>query len=451
MKDTIVAISTTVGLGAISIVRMSGGDAIKIADSIFEGKDLSKVNSHTINHGFIVHENEKIDEVLVSVMKAPRTYTKEDIVEINCHGGIATTKKILEILLLKGCRLADAGEFTKRAFLNGRIDLLKAEAVSDIINAETDQARNISIKQIDGSSSKMIRDIRADLLALIANIEVNIDYPEYEDIEEITLKHLEKTLVRIEEKLIKIIQESERSKIFSSGVKTVIIGRPNVGKSSILNRMLNEDRAIVTEIAGTTRDLVAGKVNIDGVVLDLIDTAGIRKTDNIVEKIGVEKTLELTKQADLIIFVLNNNEEISKEDLEIMDGLKDKKVITVINKSDLERKIDVSKIKTDNIIEINTIDSLKIVDLKNKINEVLNLAEINQNDYALLSNTRQITLAKTALSILEEVKIAVQEEHHVDMIEIDIKRIWEELGKILGESYEEELLDQLFSQFCLGK
>ena len=249
----------------------------------------------------------------------------------------------------------------------------------------------------------------------------------------------------------KIIQESERSKIFSSGVKTVIIGRPNVGKSSILNRMLNEDRAIVTEIAGTTRDLVAGKVNIDGVVLDLIDTAGIRKTDNIVEKIGVEKTLELTKQADLIIFVLNNNEEISKEDLEIMDGLKDKKVITVINKSDLERKIDVSKIKTDNIIEINTIDSLKIVDLKNKINEVLNLAEINQNDYALLSNTRQITLAKTALSILEEVKIAVQEEHHVDMIEIDIKRIWEELGKILGESYEEELLDQLFSQFCLGK
>lgn len=451
MKDTIVAISTTVGLGAISIVRMSGGDAIKIADSIFEGKDLSKVNSHTINHGFIVHENEKIDEVLVSVMKAPRTYTKEDIVEINCHGGIATTKKILEILLLKGCRLADAGEFTKRAFLNGRIDLLKAEAVSDIINAETDQARNISIKQIDGSSSKMIRNIRTDLLALIANIEVNIDYPEYEDIEEITLKHLEKTLVRIEEKLIKIIQESERSKIFSSGVKTVIIGRPNVGKSSILNRMLNEDRAIVTEIAGTTRDLVAGKVNIDGVVLDLIDTAGIRKTDNIVEKIGVEKTLELTKQADLIIFVLNNNEEISKEDLEIMDGLKDKKVITVINKSDLERKIDVSKIKTDNIIEINTIDSLKIVDLKNKINEVLNLAEINQNDYALLSNTRQITLAKTALSILEEVKIAVQEEHHVDMIEIDIKRIWEELGKILGESYEEELLDQLFSQFCLGK
>lgn len=451
MKDTIVAISTTVGLGAISIVRLSGVEAIEIANSIFEGKDLTKVNSHTINHGFIVYENEKIDEVLVSVMKAPRTYTTEDIVEINCHGGIATTKKILEILLLKGCRLAEAGEFTKRAFLNGRIDLIKAEAVADIINAETDQARNISIRQIDGTSSKMIRDIRAELLSLIANIEVNIDYPEYDDVEEVTLKHLESSIKSIEKQLKKIIEESERSKIFTNGVKTVILGRPNVGKSSILNRMLNEDRAIVTEIAGTTRDTVVGKVNIDGVVLDLIDTAGIRKTDNIVEKIGVEKTIELSKQADLIIFVLNNNEEITKEDLEIMDGLKDKTVITVINKSDLERKIDTSKISTANIIEINTIDSLKIIDLKNKINEVLNLGEIGQNDQALLSNTRQISLAKTALSILGEVKIAVNEKHYVDMIEIDIKRIWEELGKILGESYEDELVDQLFSQFCLGK
>lgn len=451
MKDTIASISTTMGVGAISIVRASGLEAIDIVSKFFVGKDLKKVDSHTINHGFIVWENKKIDEVLVSVMKAPKTFTTEDVVEINCHGGVATTKKILEILLLSGCRLAEPGEFTKRAFINGRIDLVEAEATADIIAAQTDQARSISMKQLDGSSSRMIRDLRNDLLGLIANIEVNIDYPEYEDIEVVTNKKIKEAVVSIREKLSSIIKESERSLIYSSGIKTAIIGRPNVGKSSILNRLLDENKAIVTEVAGTTRDIVEGKINIDGIVLNLIDTAGIRKTDDVVEKIGVEKTLEVSEKADLIIFVLNNNESLSKEDMEIMEIIKEKTVITVINKCDLPRKIEISKIGTDNIVEIDTIDSLKIIKLKDKINEILDLNAISQNDNAILGNTRQISLAKSSLKILEDIETALENEEYVDMIEIDIKRIWEELGKILGESYEDELLDQLFSQFCLGK
>lgn len=451
MKDTIASISTTMGVGAISIVRASGLEAIDIVSKLFVGKDLKKVDSHTINHGFIVWENKKIDEVLVSVMKAPKTFTTEDVVEINCHGGVATTKKILEILLLSGCRLAEPGEFTKRAFMNGRIDLVEAEATADIIAAQTDQARSISMKQLDGSSSRMIRDLRNDLLGLIANIEVNIDYPEYEDIEVVTNKKIKEAVVSIREKLSSIIKESERSLIYSSGIKTAIIGRPNVGKSSILNRLIDENKAIVTEVAGTTRDIVEGKINIDGIVLNLIDTAGIRKTDDVVEKIGVEKTLEVSEKADLIIFVLNNNESLSKEDMEIMEIIKEKTVITVINKCDLPRKIEISKIGTDNIVEIDTIDSLKIIKLKDKINEILDLNAISQNDNAILGNTRQISLAKSSLKILEDIETALENEEYVDMIEIDIKRIWEELGKILGESYEDELLDQLFSQFCLGK
>ncbi len=451
MKDTIASISTTMGVGAISIVRASGLEAIDIVSKFFVGKDLKKVDSHTINHGFIVWENKKIDEVLVSVMKAPKTFTTEDVVEINCHGGVATTKKILEILLLSGCRLAEPGEFTKRAFMNGRIDLVEAEATADIIAAQTDQARSISMKQLDGSSSRMIRDLRNDLLGLIANIEVNIDYPEYEDIEVVTNKKIKEAVVYIREKLSSIIKESERSLIYSSGIKTAIIGRPNVGKSSILNRLIDENKAIVTEVAGTTRDIVEGKINIDGIVLNLIDTAGIRKTDDVVEKIGVEKTLEVSEKADLIIFVLNNNESLSKEDMEIMEIIKEKTVITVINKCDLPRKIEISKIGTDNIVEIDTIDSLKIIKLKDKINEILDLNAISQNDNAILGNTRQISLAKSSLKILEDIETALENEEYVDMIEIDIKRIWEELGKILGESYEDELLDQLFSQFCLGK
>ncbi len=451
MNDTIASISTTLGVGAISIVRVSGKDAIKIVNSIFKGKDLEKVESHTINYGHIVDNDEIIDEVLVSVMKSPKTFTMEDIVEVNCHGGIAITNKVLELLLLKGARLAERGEFTKRAFLNGRIDLVEAESVMDIISAKTDKARKLSMNQLEGRVSTIIRKFRQELLELLASIEVNIDYPEYEDIEVMTVDSIKKEMKNIRKKLEKIVKESENGKIIKDGIKTVIVGRPNVGKSSILNRLLDYDKAIVTDIAGTTRDIVEGEINLDGILLKLVDTAGIRKTKDVVEKIGVDRSFKELEEADLIIMVLDNSEELTDYDLELLDRIKDKKAIVVINKNDLKRKLDINKIKNTNIIEINTVDLDKIDILKDKIKEMFNLDEIDQGDYNYLSNVRQITLAKESLAILDEVEEEVKREDPVDLIEIDIKRIWTKLGEIIGENYSDELIDQLFSQFCLGK
>lgn len=451
MKDTIVAISTTLGKGAIAIIRLSGEEAIKVVNSVFRGKNLEKVSSHTINYGFIIDNEEIIDEVLVSIMRAPKTFTTEDVVEINCHGGVVNSKKIFELFLSKGIRMAEPGEFTKRAFLNGRINLLEAEAISDIIDAQNEVSRSISIKQIDGSSSKIIRSLRAKLLSLIANIEVNIDYPEYEDIEVVTISKIKKDTANIRKELEKIVKESENSNIYKYGIKTAIIGRPNVGKSSILNRLLNEEKAIVTDIEGTTRDVVEGNINIEGVNLNLIDTAGIRETKDTIEKIGVEKSLGEAEAANLILLVLNGNEKLNSYDYKLMEKFKDKEVITIINKNDLSLKIEEKKITTPNIIKLNTFDSKEILILKEKIKEMFNLGDLSENNYQILSNSRQIGLAKEALSILEEVEKGIEKNQFIDMIEIDIKRIWSKLGEILGEFSEDELIDQLFSQFCLGK
>ncbi len=451
MHDTIACISTALGIGAISIVRVSGEDSINIVNSIFKGKDLNKVESHTINYGHIIDKSEIIDEVLVSVMKAPKTFTTEDIVEINCHGGIATTNKVLELLLLKGARLATPGEFTKRAFLNGRIDLVEAESVMDVINAKTDQSRKLSINQLDGRVSKIIKDFRQELLELIANIEVNIDYPEYEDIEEITIDSIKKEMNNIETKMNKIVKESENGKLIRDGIKTVIVGRPNVGKSSILNRLLNEEKAIVTDIEGTTRDIVEGEINIDGIILKLVDTAGIRDTEDKIEKIGVERSYKEIDEADLVIMVLNNNEKLTDYDKELLNKIKDKNNIIVINKSDLDSNIDIESIESDNIIKINTIEEKEIDKLRDKIKEIFNLDNINSGDFTYLSNARQIVLAKESLEIVEEIKEALKRNDPVDLIEIDIKMIWNKLGEITGDNYDDELIDQLFSQFCLGK
>lgn len=451
MNDTIAAISTTLGVGAISIIRVSGNDAIKIVNKIFKGKNLEKVETHTINYGHIVDKDEVIDEVLVSVMKSPKTFTTEDVVEINCHGGISTTNKVLELALNNGARLAEPGEFTKRAFLNGRIDLTQAESVMDLINSKNESKRKVAIKGLNGYVSNIIRNLRQEILELLASIEVNIDYPEYEDAIVMTNDIIKPKITEIKEKLTKIINESENGKILTSGIKTIIIGKPNVGKSSILNRLLDEEKAIVTDIEGTTRDTVEGSITINGVSLNIIDTAGIRETEDIVEKIGVEKSLSLINEADLIIIVLNNNEELSEEDKKILTACKDKKVIVVINKSDLESKINLDDIKYQNIVYTNTIDLNGINSLKEKIVELFNLNELEQQDYTYLSNVRQISLAKEANSILEEVANGIKNEVPVDMIEIDIKRAWEKLGEIIGETYTEELIDQLFSQFCLGK
>ena len=451
MNDTIAAISTTLGVGAISIIRVSGNDAIKIVNKIFKGKNLEKVETHTINYGNIVDKDEIIDEVLVSVMKSPKTFTTEDVVEINCHGGISTTNKVLELVLNNGARLAEPGEFTKRAFLNGRIDLTQAESVMDLINSKNESKRKVAIKGLNGYVSNIIRNLRQEILELLASIEVNIDYPEYEDAIVMTNDIVKPKITEIKEELTKIINESENGKILTSGIKTIIIGKPNVGKSSILNRLLDEEKAIVTDIEGTTRDTVEGSITINGVSLNIIDTAGIRETEDIVEKIGVEKSLSLINEADLIVIVLNNNEELSEEDKKILTACKDKKVIVVINKSDLERKINLDDIKYENIVYTNTIDLNGINSLKEKIVELFNLNELEQQDYTYLSNVRQISLAKEAYQILEEVDNGIKNEVPVDMIEIDIKRAWEKLGEIIGETYTEELIDQLFSQFCLGK
>ena len=334
MKDTITAISTALGVGAISIIRISGDEAINIANSIFKGKDLTKVDSHTIHYGHIVDEEETIDEVLLSIMRAPKTFTCEDIIEINCHGGIATTNKILELILLKGARLAEPGEFTKRAFLNGRIDLIEAESVMDLIDAKTEQARKLSINQLDGKVSEIIKKFRKKLLELLASIEVNIDYPEYEEYEVITNENIKKEINYIKNELLKIIKESENGKIIRNGIKVAIVGRPNVGKSSILNRFLDEEKAIVTDIAGTTRDIVEGQVSLDGILFNFVDTAGIREATDIVEQIGIERSKNEINSADLVLLVLNNNEELNSEDKQLIDELP-KNSIIVINKTDL--------------------------------------------------------------------------------------------------------------------
>jgi tRNA modification GTPase len=449
MNDTITAISTALGVGAISIIRVSGKDSINIVNSIFKGKDLTKVESHTINYGYIINNKETIDEVLVSIMKAPKTFTCEDVVEINCHGGIATTNKILELILLQGARLAEPGEFTKRAFLNGRIDLVEAESVMDLIDAKTEQARKLSINQLEGKLSNIIRNFRQKLLELLASIEVNIDYPEYEEYEVITNENIKKDIKFIKEELNKIIKESENGKIIKNGIKVAIVGRPNVGKSSILNRFLNEEKAIVTDIEGTTRDIVEGQVSIDGVLFNFVDTAGIRESKDIVEQIGIERSKNEINNADLVLLVLNNNEELKEEDINLLNNLP-KNSVVVINKNDLDQKLDIEQINQEKVF-INTKEIEGIDPLKEKIKEMFNLEKLNSNDCTYLSNARQVSIAKEAFSIINDIEIGLQNQMPTDLIEIDIKRIWEKLGEILGETYSEELLDQLFTQFCLGK
>ena len=355
MNDIIVAISTALGKGAISIVRLSGNGCIELVNKCFKGKDLTKVDSHTINYGYIINNDEIIDQVLVSIMKAPKTYTREDVVEINCHGGIAATNKILETMILNGARLAEPGEFTKRAFLNGRIDLVEAEAVMDLVNSKTEKARVQAINQLDGRLTGIIRKFRQELLELLANVEVNIDYPEYEDIEVVTIENIKDRVAHMKESLTNIIKESENRKIVKEGINVAIVGRPNVGKSSILNKLLGENKAIVTDIAGTTRDIVEGSISLNGILLNFIDTAGVRETDDIIEQVGVEKSIEQIEKADLVILVLNNNDEINRDDEELIEKVRNKKYITVINKIDLDKKIDITEYNLENVIYTDTL------------------------------------------------------------------------------------------------
>lgn len=451
MNDIIVSISTTLGKGAISIIRLSGEGCVELVNKNFKGKDLTKVSSHTINYGHIVYKDEIIDEVMVSVMRAPKTYTREDVVEINAHGSIAATNKILEIMILSGARLANRGEFTERAYLNGRIDLAQAEAVMDVINSDTDASRKVAIGQLDGKLSNVIKNFRNDIVSLLANIEVNIDYPEYEDAEVITVNSIKDKISFMKCNLQNIVKMSQDRKIIKDGINVSIVGRPNVGKSSILNKMIGEDKAIVTNVAGTTRDIVEGSVILNGVRLNFIDTAGIRETNDIVEKVGVNRSFEQINKSNLVLLVLNNNEDLTSEEEKIIDIVKEKKYIVVVNKKDLDKKLNINKYNFENVVYTDTVSFDGIDSLKEKIIELFNLDEISQDDSVFFTNTRQITLALDALSIIEDVENGVNNDVPVDLIEIDLKRIWDKLGEIIGENYSDELIDKLFSDFCLGK
>lgn len=451
MEDTIAAISTALGVGAISIIRVSGKDSIPIVNKIFKGKDLTQVSSHTIHYGHIIDNEEIVDEVLVSVMRAPKTFTVEDVVEVNCHGGIATTQKVLELLLTHGCRQADAGEFTKRAFLNGRIDLTQAEGIMDLIEAKTESSRALAMSQVDGKVSNLIKNLRQEILEVLANIEVNIDYPEYEDIEEFTNDQLFPMIDHVKQSILKILNESENGKLIRDGIQTSIIGKPNVGKSSLLNALLNESKAIVTDIEGTTRDIVEGTIRLDGILLHMIDTAGIRKTDDLVESIGVEKSRQLMNESDLVLFVLNNNEPMNEEEKTILKELESKNHIVVVNKIDLESHLDPKDLEGHIVVSMSALEQKGIEELKEQMKKIFSLEKIETKDMTYLTSARSIALLRQALQSLEDLEQGLKVGYPMDILEIDLKKIWNDLGQIIGETYEEELIDQLFSQFCLGK
>ena len=455
--DTIAAIATPPGEGAISIVRLSGDDAVTLADQVFKGKDLTKVSSHTINYGHFIDPKtrEIIDEVMVSVLRAPKTFTREDTVEINCHGGIVPTNKILQVLLTNGARLAEPGEFTKRAFLHGRIDLAQAESVMDLIRAKTDRSMKAALNQLDGELSQLIRNLRQEILDVLAQVEVNIDYPEYDDVEEMTSKLLREKALDVCAKIEQLLVTARQGKILREGLATVLVGRPNVGKSSLLNHLLHEDKAIVTDIAGTTRDVIEEYVNVLGVPSKLVDTAGIRETDDRVEKIGVERSRQALDRSDLVILLLNASEPLTTEDIELLQLTQDKKRIIVLNKMDLEPKLDLNElyqyVDKAEVLKTSVLKNEGIRELEEHIATLFYGGIENSQTTVLVTNARHIALLEQAKAALEAVLTGLEQELPVDLVQIDMTRAWELLGEITGDSYQDELLDQLFSQFCLGK
>ncbi|HES6739175.1 TPA: tRNA uridine-5-carboxymethylaminomethyl(34) synthesis GTPase MnmE [Streptococcus pyogenes] len=451
--DTITAISTPLGEGAIGIVRLSGTDALAIAQSVFKGKNLEQVASHTINYGHIINPKTGtiIDEVMLSVMLAPKTFTRENVVEINTHGGIAVTNEILQLLIRQGARMAEPGEFTKRAFLNGRVDLTQAEAVMDIIRAKTDKAMTIAVKQLDGSLSQLINDTRQEILNTLAQVEVNIDYPEYDDVEEMTTALLREKTQEFQSLLESLLRTAKRGKILREGLSTAIIGRPNVGKSSLLNNLLREDKAIVTDIAGTTRDVIEEYVNIKGVPLKLVDTAGIRETDDLVEQIGVERSKKALQEADLVLLVLNASEKLTDQDRALLNLSQDSNRIILLNKTDLEQKIELEQLP-DDYIPISVLTNQNINLIEDRINQLFfDNAGLVEQDATYLSNARHISLIEKAVQSLEAVNDGLALGMPVDLLQVDLTRTWEILGEITGDAAPDELITQLFSQFCLGK
>ncbi|HBI6889349.1 TPA: tRNA uridine-5-carboxymethylaminomethyl(34) synthesis GTPase MnmE [Listeria monocytogenes] len=454
--DTIAAISTPPGEGAIAIIRLSGPEAIQIADRIFYAKNsLSEAESHTIHYGHIKEDGEVIEEVMVTVMRAPRTFTREDVVEINAHGGIVSVNRVLQLLLRNGANLAEPGEFTKRAFLNGRIDLSQAEAVMDLIRAKTDRAMGVAIRQMDGNLSRLIRNLRQEILDALAQVEVNIDYPEYDDVEEMTQRMLLEKTELVRASVEQLLRTASQGKILREGLATAIIGRPNVGKSSLLNQLIQEEKAIVTDIAGTTRDIIEEYVNVRGVPLRLIDTAGIRETEDIVEKIGVERSRKALADADFILLVLNQNEELTVEDEALFEAAAGRNYVVVLNKTDLETKLDIDRVRElageNPIVSTSLVNDEGLEALEEAIKTLFFAGDIDAGDATYVSNVRHIALLHQALEALNGVTTGIQLGMPVDIVQIDMTRAWDLLGEITGDSVQDELLDQLFNQFCLGK
>lgn len=448
MNDTICAIATPFGTGGISVIRVSGPLAIPKVNEVFRGKNLEKVPTHTIHYGHIIdNNNQVIDEVMVSIMKGPKSFTAEDVVEISTHGGILVTQKVLERLLELDIRLANPGEFSQRAYLNGRIDLVEAEAIMDVISAKNEQALNIANQGVLKKTSKLVNDLRDKLLEIIANIEVNIDYPEYDDALIISKEIVEPKTKELINDMEYLLKQSYQTRLIREGIKTVIVGRPNVGKSSLLNTLLQEDKAIVTNIEGTTRDTIDAYINIGGITLHLIDTAGIRDTSDVVEQIGVSRSKKALEEAELVLLVLDQSEELKKEDIELLKLTENKKRIIILNKSDLN----IQKVDIKDAISISTLTNKGIKDLETKIIKELSLENINNKDFNYLSNARHIQKVKEALNALYSVLDAINNEMPVDIYAVDLTEAWNLLGDIVGVRYEDELLDQLFSKFCLGK
>ncbi|WP_028543635.1 tRNA uridine-5-carboxymethylaminomethyl(34) synthesis GTPase MnmE [Paenibacillus taiwanensis] len=457
ITDTIAAISTPLGEGGIAIIRVSGDDALKEVDRIFHSKTkLTEAASHTIQYGYIVDPKtgEHVEEVLVSVMRGPRSYTTEDVVEINTHGGVVSMKRVMELLLQQNIRVAEPGEFTKRAFLNGRIDLSQAEAVMDLIRSKSDRAFDVAMKQAQGQLSTRIKALRQTLIETLAHIEVNIDYPEH-DVEELTSNYIQTQCGTVLKDIDKLLKTASEGKILREGIVTAIVGRPNVGKSSLLNALAQDNKAIVTDIPGTTRDVIEEMITINGIPLRLLDTAGIRETSDVVERIGVERSRTALQDADLILFVVNNNEPLHEDERALLAQMQGRQVIVIVNKMDLSNQLDMEELETlkgtVRIVQMSAMLQEGIDALEGAISDLFFTGKIESQDVTYVSNVRHIGLLhKTKLS-LEDAMAAVHQGVPIDIIQIDVRAAWEQLGEIIGDAVGESLIDQIFSQFCLGK
>lgn len=457
IDDTIAAIATAPGEGGIGIIRLSGSNALDIANKMFKPLYRDSIGDYavrTLIYGNIYDEGVVLDEVLLAYMKGPHSYTAEDVVEINCHGGFISVRKILELALKSGARMAEAGEFTKRAFLNGRIDLSQAEAVIDIINAKTDKSHELAQSQLEGSLSKKIKNLREMLTAVLAQVEVAIDYPE-EDIEFITYKELIEKTEAIQREVVQMYKTADTGKILREGLQTAILGKPNVGKSSLMNSILGENRAIVTDIPGTTRDIIEEFVNIKGIALKIVDTAGIRDTDDVVEKIGVEKSRKHLKSSDLTLVVLDNSREIDQEDIDILESVDRSKTLVILNKIDLESKLDLDIVKKYvdeiNIINISALKNEGLDLLHDRIEDMVFSGEISNSGDVMITNSRHKDAIYKAMKAIEDAISSLNDEMSYDFIEVDLKDAWDALGYINGDTISEDLLDTIFSNFCIGK